>query len=113
MVDETMTFERFSGVVTLFEKIVGFNSPSISQKDMLTKVNDSTHKHLIEGLSARHIDLIYIFWRRKRGSQTNSMLRQFWKRYSYEDPCAEAIFKSRSPSIVIDQKSKLRKKGGN
>lgn len=41
MVDEKLTFDKFCMIVTLFEKLVGFNSASISQKDLLTKVSES------------------------------------------------------------------------
>ena len=92
---------------------MGFNSPCISQKDLMAKIEVSNQSSIFEGLPDSFIEKMYIFWRRKRGQQQNSLLWQFWKRYSYEDVSAEAIFKSRVPSVVHDPKSKLRKKGRN
>ena len=80
---------------------------------MVEKVRKSCQKHILVENTEATIEAIYVFWGGKRGQQPDSLLRQFWKRYSFEDSSPEAIFKCRNPSIVVDPKSRLRKKGPN
>lgn len=42
-----MSSEMILKIVTIFERIVGFNSPSISQKDLLTKVSNSVMGYML------------------------------------------------------------------
>ena len=97
-----MSVATISGILTVFERLVGFQSPMVSQDDLLFRVKNSKSSGILDGLQSSTVDKIYKFWRKKRSQHTNSLLRQFWTRYTCEDQSQEAIFKSRVPSIIID-----------
>lgn len=65
--EHKIEYEDTCKIITIFEKLVGFQSPCISYKDLMQKLSISIQSDILDKFEPSITEAIYVFWRRKRG----------------------------------------------